>query len=72
LRSDQSWRQHASQDLKSALAKKGAGYATLVELLQQIGVSETYASIANKVSRGTFSHVFYLQCLRAIERIADP
>ncbi|EIJ44814.1 hypothetical protein GWL_42530 [Herbaspirillum sp. GW103] len=29
---------------------------------------ETYAGIANKLSRGSFSFVFFLQCMQAIGR----
>ncbi len=38
----------------------------LARLLQAEGVEETTRSIANKVSRGTFSFVFFLQVMRAL------
>jgi hypothetical protein len=36
------------------------------ERLTRVGLSETMASIANKVSRGTFSAAFLLASLKAI------
>ena len=41
-------------------------YARLVEALAAIGVEETEASIKNKVSRGRFTFVFFLQAMAAI------
>jgi hypothetical protein len=38
----------------------------LASRLQAIGVQQTERSIANKMSRGTFSFAFVLQCLKAI------
>ncbi len=38
----------------------------LAKLLQASGVEETTRSIANKVSRGTFSFVFFLQVMRVL------
>jgi len=34
--------------------------------LQAMGVYETERSVANKMSRGTFSFVFFLQCMKAM------
>jgi hypothetical protein len=47
--------------------RRGLSYARLVEALAAIGVAETEASIKNKVSRGRFTHVFFLQSMVAIE-----
>jgi hypothetical protein len=38
----------------------------LVRLLDNIGVEETKASIDSKISRGTFSAAFLIQCLNAM------
>jgi hypothetical protein len=40
----------------------------LAERLEKQGLRETEASIANKISRGTFSATFLLASLKAIER----
>jgi len=63
---DAKWQARAKQLLKSELKRRGVGYKQLADLLGKIGVSETEANIANKISRGGFSAVFLLQCLDAI------
>ncbi len=52
--------------LKAELKRRGVSYADLAERLGKLGVSETPANIANKISRGGFSAVFFFQCLKAI------
>jgi len=41
-------------------------YEELAERLKKHGQDETKASIANKLSRGTFSAVFFLSTLAAL------
>ena len=53
--------------LKTELARAGIGYNELVEKLAVIGVEETYAGVSNKISRGKFSFVFFLQCMKALD-----
>lgn len=64
--SQEDWQAGAANLLKSAIKRKGLTYAALVDRLAVEGVSETEAGIRNKLSRGTFSAVFLLQCLKAI------
>ena len=45
---------------------RGIGYAELVERLGAIGVKESEQNIANKLSRGTFTAAFFVQCFDAI------
>jgi len=52
--------------LKSELVKRGVSNTDLVLLLKEVGVNETKASIDSKISRGTFSACFFLQCLSVI------
>ena len=60
------WHEKAKRLLKSELIKRGINSEDLVNLLSRIGVYETKASIDNKISRGTFSAAFLIQCLNAI------
>ncbi len=53
--------------LKAELARADVGYRELAERLKKQGMKETEASIANKISRGTFSATFLLASLIAIE-----
>src|ERR1700722_15883565 len=64
---DEAWQARAKQLLKSELKKRGLSYKQLAELLTKIGVPETEATIANKISRGGFSAVFLIQCLDTID-----
>lgn len=60
------WNDKAKRLLKSELIKRGISNADLVLLLNNIGVQETKASIDSKISRGSFSAAFFIQCLSAI------
>ncbi len=62
-----SWEERAKRFLKAELARADVGYRELAELLAKHGLKETEASIANKISRGTFSATFLLASLKAIE-----
>jgi len=60
------WDDKAKRLLKSEMIKRGFTNADLVALLNEIGVEETKASIDSKISRGSFSATFLLQCLTVI------
>ncbi len=62
-----SWEDRARRLLKAELARADIGYRELAERLKKHGLKETEASIANKISRGTFSASFLLASLKAIE-----
>lgn len=70
------WETEAKLLFKAELARKGMGYAELAKRLGEMGVEDTPGSIANKVSRGRFSLVFFMQCMKAIEveqiRLSNP
>ncbi len=61
-----SWEDRAKRLLKTELAKADLGYRELAERLEKHGMKESQASIANKISRGTFSATFLLASLVAI------
>lgn len=69
------WEERAKRLLKTELARADVGYRELAERLKKHGLQETEASIANKISRGTFSATFLLASLTAIGaenlRLAD-
>ena len=60
------WEDRAKRFLKAELARADIGYRELAELLKKHGLKETEASIANKISRGTFSATFLLASLVAM------
>jgi len=58
--------ENAKGILKAELKRRNMTYADLVENLSAVGVTESEANIRNKISRGTFTAAFFLQCLLAI------
>lgn len=57
----------ASNLLKAELRRAGVGYAELCQRLAIIGVNESYKGVANKINRGTFSFVFFMQCMKVLD-----
>ena len=64
---DEKWKARARGLLKAELSRRNIGYKELAQRLEKLGVPETEANIANKLSRGGFSAVFMVQVLDAIE-----
>ena len=62
-----SWEDRARRFLKAELARAEIGYRELAARLAKHGLKETEASIANKISRGTFPASFMLAVLKALE-----
>ena len=63
---DIDWHKLATNTLKVELARTGIGYEELIKCLAAIGVHETYTGIAAKINRGTYSFMFFMQCMKAI------
>lgn len=63
---DDDWESIAKNLLRGQLMTKGLSYAKLAEALAAIGVKETEVSIKNKVGRGRFTFMFFLQAMAAI------
>src|SRR6185437_16001920 len=53
--------------LKAEMKRAGVTYAELAKRLEAHGLKETEASIANKLSRGTFQAAFFLATIAALE-----
>ena len=60
------WNDKIKRLLKSELVRRGISNSDLATMLEQIGIEETKSSIDSKISRGTFSASFFLQCLTVI------
>jgi hypothetical protein len=60
------WATHVKGILKAELKRKNISYADLAEKLEAIGVSDNERNIANKIARGSFTAIFFIQCLEAI------
>ena len=61
------WEELAKNTLRAAMMQRGASYAVLAERLEAIGVHDNELNLRNKVSRGRFTAVFLMQCLKALE-----
>ncbi|MFP3558581.1 DUF6471 domain-containing protein [Paraburkholderia sp. SIMBA_049] len=64
------WNKEAKRVLRAELVRKQIGYKQLSVLLEGLGVEETERSIANKISRGAFTFIFFLQCMKALGKPA--
>lgn len=60
------WENEARRIVRAELVRRGLTYQRLAARLQANGIPETERSIASKMSRGTFSFVFFLQCMHAV------
>lgn len=66
MATDGEWQDRVKGLLKAELKRKGVSYAQLAEKLTAMGIPETERNISNKLSRGSFTAVFFVQCLIAI------
>jgi hypothetical protein len=66
MAADTDWPSTTKGILKAEIARRHLSYRDLVARLAAIGVSETEANLRNKISRGGFTAVFFVQCLVAI------
>ena len=60
------WEAQVKGLLKAELKRRNVTYAQLVEKLAVIGVVDSEPNIRNKLARGKFTAVFFVQCLMAI------
>ncbi|WP_225647050.1 DUF6471 domain-containing protein [Bradyrhizobium australafricanum] len=62
------YRERASAFLKAEMKKADVTYADLVKRLKKHGLKdETEAGITMKVKRGSFTAIFFLACVAALE-----
>ena len=64
---DKAWEEIAKNILRAEMMRRGASYAGLVERLRALGIVDNELNLRNKVSRGRFTAVFLIQCLKALE-----
>jgi uncharacterized protein DUF6471 len=60
------WENQARGIVRAELVRRQQTYKSLAKRLQHVGFKETERSVANKMSRGRFSFVFFLQCMHAL------
>jgi hypothetical protein len=65
---EREWAHRARRFLRAEIKRAEISYAELAQRLGEHGLDETEASIANKLSRGTFAATFFLATMKAIGR----
>jgi hypothetical protein len=65
---EKNWNQEATSILKAELVRQNIKYDELILRLKKLGVEENYKGIANKINRGSFTFVFFMQCMEAINK----
>lgn len=60
------WKAAVKNILKAELKRRGMTYADLAGKLAAVGVKDSERNISNKIARGTFTAVFFFQCMEAI------
>ena len=66
MTTDAKWQDRVKGLLKAELKRRNVGYRELAEKLTAMGIPETERNLANKISRGSYTAVFFIQCLVAI------
>lgn len=64
---DRDWTLHIKGLLKAELKRRHVGYRELAEKLHTLGIKDSERNIANKIARGSFTAIFLIQCLTAID-----
>lgn len=65
---ERNWNQEATNILKAELVRQNIKYDELILRLEKCGVKENYKGIANKINRGSFTFMFFMQCMEAINK----
>ena len=58
-KSKENWSKIAARILKKELKKEKITYNELCKRLAKIGINKTFGSISNKISRDTFSFIYF-------------
>ncbi|MBR0896822.1 hypothetical protein JQ616_17825 [Bradyrhizobium tropiciagri] len=67
-KAEEEWGRRASDFLKAEMKKANVTYADLVKRLKKHGLKdETEAGITMKLKRGSFTAIFFLACVAALE-----
>lgn len=66
IKTTRDWQAQAKGIIRGELKRRNLSYKDLADRLQTIGVKDTEKNIINKIARGGFTAVFFLQCMEAI------
>ena len=65
---EQQWADRTKRFLKAELKQADITYEALARKMAHLGWTETKASVASKIGRGTFPATFFLAAMKAIGR----
>lgn len=60
------WQIKTKGILRAEMTRRNVSYKDLADKLADMGIDDSDRNIANKIARGSFTAVFFLQCLTAI------
>jgi hypothetical protein len=66
-KAEEEWGHRSAAFLKAEMKKADVTYAELAKRLKKHGLRETEAGITMKLKRGTFTAIFFLACVAALE-----
>ena len=66
MKADTDWQGLVKGMLKAEIKRRNLTYEQVSARLAEMGVHETPTNLRTKISRGGFSAVFFVQCLRAV------
>jgi hypothetical protein len=66
MKTTRDWQAQAKGIIRAELKRRNLSYADLAERLTAVGVPENEKNVNNKIARGGFTAVFFLQCMEAI------
>lgn len=66
MKSDDPWVKLVKGILRAEMTRRSMTYEQLAERLAEFDVKDSAVNLRNKVARGGFSAVFWVQCLRAL------
>ena len=71
---EEAWEEMVKNMLRAQMMLEGVSYAALAERLASFGITDNELNLRNKVSRGRFTAVFFMQCMKALgaDRIKMP
>lgn len=63
---ERDWTAYTKGLLRAEMTRRALTYQDLAAKLAEIGVKETETNLRTKISRGSFTAVFFIECLSAI------
>ncbi|PZU17651.1 MAG: hypothetical protein DI591_02355 [Citromicrobium sp.] len=71
---EKDWEEMVKNMLRAQMMLEGVSYAALADRLAELGIMDNELNLRNKVSRGRFTAVFFMQCMMALgaDRLKMP